>query len=442
MKFVVIGGFSLILGAGFFLLFHSRVVMLAPVPGGGEGHTVSAQTAGTLPPLPESTSSRAVPAPVSSGGKSSNDIEKQGHLLNPPTVVKGIYVTGWTAGSDKKVDSLITLMKRTGLNAMVIDIKDYSGYVSYHTDVPEVKASGAEGEIRIAHPNALIKKLHDNGIYAIGRVSVFQDTILAAAHPEWALRNKNTGAVWLDNHGLAWIDPAARPAWDYLASITKDAFARGFDEINFDYIRFASDGSLENISYPYWDEKSPRAKVITEYFKFLRGTFPHNTISADLFGLATVSSDDLGIGQVIQDAYIYFDYVSPMVYPSHYASGFLGYKNPADYPYEVIQYSMAHALQKLQAMGLPPVSAAASSTATSSKSSASSQYNLGAVPNAKLRPWLQAFNLGAVYDAAMVEKEITAVSDALLTASTTSAFAGWLLWDPSNNYTSIENMKL
>ena len=111
------------------------------------------------------------------------------------------------------------------------------------------------------------------------------------------------------------MDPAATPVWNYLAAIAKDAFGRGFDEIQFDYIRFASDGSLGNISYPYWDGKTPRATVIANYFKFLRAQFPNEKISADLFGLSTVNNDDLGIGQVIQDAYEYFDYVSPMVYP-------------------------------------------------------------------------------------------------------------------------------
>ena len=101
--------------------------------------------------------------------------------------------------------------------------------------------------------NGVIKELHDNGIYVIGRITDFQDPILAKAHPEWAMHNKTTGAVWTDNNGLAWMDPAEQPVRDYLASIAKDAFGRGFDEMNFDYVRFASDGSIGNIGYPAWD---------------------------------------------------------------------------------------------------------------------------------------------------------------------------------------------
>ena len=323
------------------------------------------------------------------------------------------------------MQALIDLIKRTELNAVVIDIKDYSGYVSYAMDVPEVAASGAEDQIRIVHPNEVIKELHDNGIYVIGRITDFQDPILAKAHPEWALKNKKTGAVWEDNNGLAWMDPAAQPVWNYLASIAKDAFGRGFDEVNFDYIRFASDGSLGNISYPYWDMKTPMATVIGEYFKFLRQTFPNNRISADLFGLATVNNDDLGIGQIIQNAYKYFDYVCPMVYPSHYANGFLGYRNPADYPYQVIDYSLTRGLAKLLAMGNANTTASAAGQA---------QFDMGAVPNSKLRPWLQDFNLGAVYTSAMIRDEKQAVYDVLDTATSSQYYGGWLFWDAGNNY--------
>ncbi len=430
MKFAVGAAIFMVAIGGLFLFFHPRVLTIVPISATGEKNAASAQMADALPPIPESTSSSGIPAPAPSGiGKNYGDIEKQAPLPNPPSVVKGIYVTGWSAGSERKMDSLIALMKRTGLNAMVIDVKDYSGYVSYHTDIPEVKASGAEGEIRIVRPNALIKKLHDNGIYIIGRVTDFQDPILAKAHPEWALKNKSTGGLWADNHGLAWMDPVAQPVWDYLASIAKDAFARGFDEVNFDYIRFASDGSLENIAYPYWDEKSPRAAVVARYFKFLRATFPNNKISADLFGLATVASNDLGIGQVLENAYPYFDYVSPMMYPSHYGGGFLGYKNPALHPYEVVKYSMNKALEKRLVL---------------EKNNSSSSRSL-----ARVRPWLQVFDLGAAYDAGMVQKEIDAVESSFRVGAgnaTSSAYSatmsGWLLWDPGNTYTAIKALSL
>jgi hypothetical protein len=420
MKFFIIALAILIILGGIFLFVRSSATVVAPMI-----------TSNVL----DATATSSVASPVVSGASNCN-IPPQPQLVDPPAVVKGIYLTGWSAGSAAKMQSVINLIKSTELNAVVIDIKDYSGYVSYAMDVPEVKASGAESEIRIACMNSVVKELHDNGIYVIGRITDFQDPILAKAHPEWAMHNKTTGAVWTDNGGLSWIDPAEQPAWDYLASIAKDAFGRGFDEMNFDYIRFASDGSLSNISYPAWDQTVPRTTVIADYFKFLRNTFPTEKISADLFGLTTVSDDDMGIGQVIQGAYQYFDYVSPMVYPSHYATGFIGYKYPAAYPYQVIAYSLQHALMKLAAMGTP---APASSTPSSSRAA---KYDQGAIPPAKLRPWLQDFDLGApgasgtVYTADMVRQEKQAVYDTVDATGSNQYYDGWMLWNAANTYTA------
>ncbi len=446
----------LVLGAGVFLFSLPENVAVGPVGASGPGasSTSASPTTAALPPASTTALLNEPEAPqpsssdfISGSLQGANDIGPQQPLASPPTVMKGIYLTAWVAGSPGRMTQIINLIKSTGLNTVVVDLKDYSGYVSYAMDVPEVKASGAEDQIRIARPNALIKELHDNGIYVIGRITDFQDPILAKAHPEWALHNKTTGGVWTDNNKLAWMDPAATPVWDYLASIAKDAFGRGFDEVQFDYIRFASDGALGNISYPYWDMKTPRAAVIANYFKFLRQSFPNEKISADLFGLSTVNSDDLGIGQVIQDAYEYFDYVSPMVYPSHYATGFLGYKSPASYPYQVIDYSLSHGLTKLLAMGNSNTTVATATGTTSSTSAIASSslpvsrspFNLGYVPPTKLRPWLQDFDLyGVPYTPPMIALEKHAVYDTLDTASSSQYYGGWLLWDAANNYTAAE----
>lgn len=462
MKFLIgIIVIVLALAAGIFLFSHESNIAVGPAVGANTSSTstsgMSGTNAGTASGTAIDSTGTSAAAPATStvanttaaAPQSKNDLPPQPQLSNPPAVVKGIYLTGWSAGSASKVASTINLIKSTELNAVVVDIKDYSGYVSYAMDVPEVAASGAEGQIRIARPNTLIKELHDNGIYVIGRITSFQDPILAKAHPEWALHNKATGGVWTDNNGLAWMDPAAEPVRDYLAAIARDAFARGFDEVQFDYTRFASDGSLGNISYPYWDGKTPMASVIASYFKFLRGQFPTQKLSADLFGLSTVNNDDLGIGQVIQDAYEYFDYVSPMVYPSHYAAGFLGYKNPASYPYQVIDYSLTHGLAKLVAMGnsnsTPATASGTGASAASGTANASgtapavkySPFNLGYVPNSKLRPWLQDFDLNGVpYTAAMVRQEKQAVYDVLNTATSSQYYGGWLLWNAANNYTT------
>ena len=423
------------LAGGVFLLHGERTIALIPQSIVLSTPITSSSLAAVAPAGTGPASSSAPAGAMSATDPNAGDIPDQPQLANPPAVVKGIYITGWSAGSAKKLSSLISLIDRTELNAAVVDIKDYSGYVSYHTSVPEVKAAGAEREIRIARPNAVIKALHDKGIYVIGRITTFQDPILAKAHPEWAMKDKATGGVWLDQKGIAWIDPAEKGVWEYVASLAKDAFRRGFDEVNFDYVRFASDGNLSKIDFPAWDMKTPRHVIIKNFFTYLRGALPGVRISADLFGLTAVNHDDLGIGQVIEDAYPNFDYVSPMTYPSHYASGFLGYKNPGAYPYEVMKYSIDMARNRLTTLESQFARAAASSSQAALVATAAVA---SPPPLAKLRPWIQDFNLGATYTAAMVRKQITAIDDAMRIASSTDmspAFGGWIIWSPSNNYT-------
>lgn len=387
----------------------------------------SSSSFGVLLPLPEAPliALRELDTPRNGNGDSS----PQHRLPNPPGIVKAIYLTGWSAGTPSRVERSIALVKRTELNAVVIDIKDYSGYVSYLMDVPLVHEIGADREIRIVRPNALVKKLHDNGIYVIGRITVFQDPILAKAKPEWALQDSVTGDIWKDRKGLGWMDPKAKPVWDYTREIAKDALARGFDEINFDYIRFASDGDLSRAKYPFWNGTTSKHGAIREFFAYLRTSLPDAKISADLFGLSTVNKDDLGIGQVLEDAYEYFDFVSPMVYPSHYANGFIGLQNPGAYPYEVMKYSLDQARKRREAFVF-------SLASTTKISLAEASRKVGT-----LRPWIQDFDLGAEYTPEMVRKEFKAVYDALGVSSSSTnparaeSYGGWYIWDPSNAYT-------
>jgi hypothetical protein len=418
--------------AAVFLLWPDRTVSIVPTGSADiAGNTAQGPTNTTsvpgIPeaPLPTASSTQGISQPIGV-----TDLPPQQPLPNPPAIVKGIYLTNWTAGSSKRLASLASLVDRTELNAMVIDIKDYSGYVAYRTGISDVAAIGAENEIRIARPNALIKELHDKGIYVIGRISVFQDPLLAKAHPEWAVQNKNTGKVWTDRKGLAWMDTAAKPVWDYHVALARDAFARGFDEVNFDYIRFPSDGDLSLTSFPFWDEKTAQHRIVASFFEYLRERLPARKLSADLFGLTTSASDDLGIGQKIEDAYANFDYVCPMVYPSHFASGYGGFKEPAAHPYEVIAASMTAGLAKLTAYVRSVTNVeTATSTATSTVDWEPTVMN--DIHVAKLRPWLQVFDLGAVYDTAKIKAQIKAADDVL---AGTEHYAGWLLWDPSNNY--------
>ena len=253
--------------------------------------------------------------------------------------IKAIYLTSWSASKNSFINYLIDIVRTTEINAVVIDVKDFSGYVGYNTAVPEVEKYGAEQK-RISNIDSLIERLHAEDIYVIARITVFQDPILAGARPDLAIRSKaEEDSLWLDNSGLAWIDPASKESWDYNIAISRDAVSHGFDEINFDYVRFPSGGNLKDMNFPFWDGEVPKHLVIRQFFKYLREELSDVKISIDLFGLSTVSLSDLGVGQIIEDAFEYSDYVSPMIYPSHYADGFIGFQNPAEYPYEYLTTS-------------------------------------------------------------------------------------------------------
>jgi len=186
--------------------------------------------------------------------------------------------------------------------------------------------------------------------------------------------------------------------------LAKNGFYHGFDEINFDYIRFPSDGKTQNMNFHFWDENTTKAGALKGFFEYLRQELVGEKISIDLFGQVTTNRDDMGIGQLLEYAFESFDYISPMVYPSHYVDGFMGFGNPADYPYEIVKYSMETALTREKAYS--------------------------DIPLAKFRPWLQDFNMGAYYTADMVRAEIRATQDAL-----GDNYNGFMLWNPSNIYT-------
>ena len=347
-------------------------------------------------------------------GKRESITPPQKPLPNPPKIIRGIYLTAWSAGVPSVIEGVIEKSKNSEINAVVIDVKDFTGTLSYHTDIKDVNKYGASKQ-RAKDINGVIKAFHDAGIYVIARITAFQDPILALHRPDFVIHDLqkitsstpiSSSTVWLDNHGLGWIDPAAEGYWDYLIEISRDARDRGFDELNFDYIRFPSDDGIENTYFLSWNENSKREDAIETFFKYLRKELKGIPISADVFGQTTVTyGSDIGIGQIVEDAYTYFDAVAPMIYPSHYIKSFLGFENAAEHPYEVIHYSMDHAFRRLRAMG----------TST----------------NAVIRPWLQDFGIeGVEYTPEMVEAQIKAVKDIL-----GDAYAGYLLWDPENTYT-------
>jgi hypothetical protein len=333
--------------------------------------------------------------------------ESQKSMAWPPKIIKAIYLTAWSAASPRMFDYVLDIARNTEINAVVIDVKDWSGQVSYDTQVPEAEKYGAERKL-IPDLKSFLEKFYRQGIYTIARIVVFQDPVLAASRPDLAVHKKSaSSSVWLDRSGLAWIDPSARGAWDYNVALAQDALSQGFDEVNFDYVRFPSDGDTQDMSFPVWDGNIPKSSVIRDFFRYLRQRMPKATLSVDLFGLATVSQEDLGVGQMIEHAFESFDFVCPMVYPSHYAPGFHGFANPAEHAPEVVNFSLLTALERLK------------------------DYNASHQTNARLRPWLQDFNMGAVYDEERVRSEIDATAQAL-----GNDFYGFMLWNSENFYTT------
>jgi hypothetical protein len=318
--------------------------------------------------------------------------------VKTPSSLKAVYMSSWAAGSQKFRDHLFDLIDNTEANAVVIDIKDYTGRISFMVQDPNLIKIGSAQD-RIPDIKEFIAKLHEKNVYVIGRISSFQDSFLINVYPESAVKNKE-GQIWKDYKGVKWLDAGSKPVWEYLVAIGREAHSVGFDELNFDYIRYPSDGDMKDIAYP-WSGDKPRREVMKSFFAYLREQFATSSIplSVDLFGLTTSSSGDLGIGQNLNDALMYFDYVSPMVYPSHFAKGFIGFPKPAEKPYEVIKYSMDSAIAK------------ASTTEVSRD---------------KIRPWLQAFDLGAIYTPALVRAQIQATYDSGLTS--------WMLWNAGSVY--------
>lgn len=335
-------------------------------------------------------------------------VEEVTHIA-PPAAVKAIYMTSHVggylneAGEHSWRNNLIKMIDETELNSLVIDIKDYSGKISFDLDDELVDEIGAEVD-RIPDIKEFIRELHEHDIYVIGRVSVMQDPHLAGLRPDLAVKRAD-GSVWTDGKGLSWIDPAARESWYYHAAIARASYAIGFDEINFDYVRFPSDGNMKDISYDHYDDSlRPKHEQMALFYEYLGNTLrPEGVvISADLFGMTTsaVEGFDLNIGQILEDALPHFDYIAPMVYPSHYPPGFNGWADPNEVPYELIYHVMSEGVEKAVAMGEDPL---------------------------KLRPWLQDFDYGGDYDAADVRAQIKGTYDAGLTS--------WMLWDPGVTYT-------
>lgn len=322
--------------------------------------------------------------------------------IETPTSVRGVYMSAWVASDVRARSRIISFIDRSEINTLVTDIKDATGTLSFTPDTLSPRISSVDSSTqKIRDISEFIEELHKRDIYVIGRVSVFQDPVYAQKFPDQAVQSIANKRPWQDRKGLPWVDPGSTDFWAYIRDVATMAYAIGFDEINFDYIRYPSDGNMADVSYPHSGDRE-RTDVMKEFYAFLQGEVGKEgiPISADLFGMTTTNKDDLGIGQILEDALPYFDAISPMVYPSHYPANYLGFKNPSEHPYDVIRHTMQSAVDSAHRVSENPL---------------------------KLRPWLQDFNLGATYTPAMVRQQIQATYDVGLES--------WLMWDASNTYT-------
>ena len=326
---------------------------------------------------------------------------KAGETLSlVPFRPKALYLSSYGAGDMRLRESALDLIRKTGLNAVVIDVKSDRGMIAYRTDIPLATGIGAQKIVTIKHVRRLLDDLHKEGIYAIARIVVFKDNVLALARPAWAVRTAG-GVIWRDREGLAWTDPFARQAWDYNIDIAVEAARDGFDEIQFDYVRFPDAKGLV-FSEPNTEEN--RIAAISGFLAAARKRLvPYNVfLSADIFGYVIWNRNDTGIGQRLKDLVQQVDYLSPMLYPSGFQYGIPGYRDPIRHPRQVVYLSLRKAEDKT---GLPAV---------------------------RFRPWLQAFRDYAFGGQPFGGEEIAAQIDAAQSIGTD----GWMLWNPRNVYTA------
>ncbi|WNR44599.1 putative glycoside hydrolase [Paenibacillus roseipurpureus] len=322
-------------------------------------------------------------------------------------IVKGIYVSAWSSVGSK-FEQLIDLVDRTDLNTMVIDVKNDSGQVTYPSAVPLVNEIGANSHVIIQDMKAKLQRLKGKHIYTIARLVVFKDPYLSKKKPAYAMKSRN-GGIWKDAKGIVWVDPFKKDVWDYNIEIAKEVASLGFDEVQFDYVRFPENGKKVDQEVQFDNpQKMTKAQDIAAFLQKAReGIGGRADISADVFGLTTSLPDDMGIGQDWGMISKQVNYISPMLYPSHYTTGIYGVKYPDLQPYAIIHKAIQDANGKNR------------------------QLQLSGQAIAQIRPWYQDFTATWVkphkkYGVIDVKEQIKAAREL--------GVEQFLLWNPSSTY--------
>jgi peptidoglycan/xylan/chitin deacetylase (PgdA/CDA1 family) len=323
--------------------------------------------------------------------------------------VKGLYISHTALGSDEFNDHVKKLLETTELNAVVMDFKGDFGYLTFPTEVPLAKEIGADQQVMIKDPAEFLRWFKDRKVYTIARIVVFKDDLLTAAHPELAVTDSATGGVWHDAEKLGWADPSYHAVWDYNIALAIEAAKTGFDEVQFDYVRFPTDGNIGRTAFAMENTQENRTAAIAGFLSRAKDALaPYGAkLGADVFGYTAWVADDLGIGQEIESLAPYVDVISPMVYPSTFSFGLPEedpkYNNAIAYPYEIVNKSTKRAVDRALAVN----------------------------PQVQVRPWLQDFG-----DYAFDWRDYTPWEIRLQIVGARDAGArGWMLWDPAVIYT-------
>ena len=329
-------------------------------------------------------------------------------LRKAPDVIRGIYLNAYAAGSTKRLGTLLALADSTEINTFVVDVKDEKG-MRYRTELPLQKEIG--GEVTISNLKALVDSLHAHKVWASARIVVFKDPMLSVAKSEWSIKNPN-GGLWQDKAGNTWVSAWDPNVWEYNIAIAEEVLKAGFDEVQFDYVRFPEPfPSLPKQIHP--NAKGDRTDAIVEFLNKARPRIHAlgGVMAADLFGLSPNDPADINIGQQWERLLAAADHILPMTYPSHYLPTHLkGVPKPNTMPYETIVASV----------GMGEVRA--------------KRLRDAGVKAARVIPWLQGFSAPWVtrnytYGPDQAAAQIRGVYDVGL--------EDWVFWHPGSKYELI-----
>ena len=314
-----------------------------------------------------------------------------------PETVRAIYLNTLIFYDRSEIARLVDLIRRTELNALVVDIKEHQ--IFYRSNVPFFRDLGVVAPL--VDISDLLDTLRTHGVYAIARLVVFKDPHVAEARPDLAVRDRTTGGLWRDMNGVAWVNPCAEELWEANADLAREAARLGFAEVQFDYVRFPTDGDLATMDFGRPFTYATRTAAIAGFLARAREKLARTEtrISADVFGYTLLVEDDLGIGQDVGMIAPLVDAVCPMVYPSHFPEGSIAVPgHPNDHPYETIAISMDRGKARLPGLAH------------------------------RLRPWLQDFSLPGMTEYGVAEVR------AQIDAAEAAGVGGWMVWDANNVY--------